>query len=79
MGAFMPKRTMACRTCGGDCVVRDAWASWSYERQEWELGDMFDYAFCIACETECAIQDTAAEMTQPDPSARKSRRLPTHD
>ena len=68
----MPKRTMACRTCGSDRVVRDAWACWSYERQEWEFGDMFDYAFCTGCENECTIQETAAELTPPHPSAPNS-------
>lgn len=57
----MSKLIISCRNCGSDRVVRDAWACWSYERQEWELGNMFDYAFCIACETECTIQEAAEE------------------
>ena len=57
----MSKLTISCRNCGSDRVVRNAWACWSYERQEWKLGNMFDYAFCITCEIECTIQETAEE------------------
>lgn len=52
----MPKRMLVCGTCGSDHIVRDAWAFWSFERQEWELGQGFDHAYCEACETDCTIE-----------------------
>ena len=53
---------MACRTCGSDRVVRDAWACWSVERQEWELGEIFDQAFCLNCEDDCTIESVPAAI-----------------
>lgn len=45
-----------CSHCRSENVVRDAWATWSFERQEWELGQAFDHAYCEACETDCTIE-----------------------
>jgi hypothetical protein len=35
--------------------MRDAWASWNYQKQEWELSQSFDHAFCEDCEGETKI------------------------
>ena len=48
--------TMRCTTCGGDNVLRDAWACWSNEQQTWELAQVFDHTFCEDCETDCQIE-----------------------
>jgi len=45
-----------CSHCHSEDVVRDAWASWSFETQEWELGQAFDHAYCQACESDCTIE-----------------------
>jgi len=45
----MPLR-IKCKTCGSEDVVRDAWASWDVDLQKWILADIFDHAFCNACE-----------------------------
>jgi len=50
------KLTMRCSNCGSEDVVRDAWARWSFEQQEWELGEIFDYAYCETCEGDCTIE-----------------------
>jgi hypothetical protein len=50
------KLTMRCSNCDSEDVVRDAWACWSFERQEWELSQIFDYAYCEACEGDCKIE-----------------------
>ena len=47
--------TFICSNCGSDQVVSDAWAEWSIETQQWELGEVFDHTFCLACETECGL------------------------
>ena len=49
-----------CSRCRSEDVVRDAWATWSFERQEWELGQAFDHAYCEACETDCTIETVPA-------------------
>lgn len=41
-----------CNHCGSDRVVKDAWAVWDPETQRWELGEAFDYSFCLNCERE---------------------------
>lgn len=50
-----PARIARCTTCGGGNVLRDAWACWSNEEQEWELAQVFDHAFCEDCDTDCQI------------------------
>jgi hypothetical protein len=56
------KVMMRCSTCHGEDVLRDAWACWSVERQEWELGQVFDHAFCETCDSECTIESAPAEI-----------------
>lgn len=53
---FAPKLIARCKTCQSEDVLLDAWASWSFERQEWVLGHTFDHAFCVTCEAECKIE-----------------------
>lgn len=43
---------VACKTCGSERVVRDAWACWNPEAGLWELETVFDDAFCNACENK---------------------------
>jgi hypothetical protein len=50
-------RIMRCAACQSDDVVRDAWASWSYQSQQWELSQVFDHAFCEQCESDCSIEE----------------------
>lgn len=40
-----------CATCGGDNVLKDAWARWDVELQEWQLDNVFDDAFCEDCDS----------------------------
>lgn len=56
-----------CGKCGSDEIVSDAWAEWSIETQQWELGQVFDQTFCLACETECTAQaqDVGPASTEP--------------
>lgn len=53
-----PKIIVRCATCHGERVMRDAWACWSYERQEWELGQAFDHAYCEDCEGDCTLEES---------------------
>jgi hypothetical protein len=52
---------MVCATCGSDDVLRDAWAEWDVEQQQWVLQNVFDHAVCEgACEGETRIKEIAA-------------------
>jgi hypothetical protein len=39
----------ACAKCGGTDVAKDAWARWNCASQAWELGEAFNFAFCLTC------------------------------
>lgn len=73
----LPTRTFVCRRCGSDQVVRDAWACWSVEDQEWELGEVFDYAFCMTCETDCDLLANESKI-QPPSSESPTNVHPDH-
>jgi len=38
-----------CPVCKSDRILRDAYASWNQETQEWELHDVYDYTACQDC------------------------------
>lgn len=45
-----------CPECGSERIAKDAWALFSVERQDWELGAIYDHTFCLECETETEIE-----------------------
>lgn len=55
------KLQMTCAHCGGVNVVRDAWASWDIDKQDWVLENIFDYTYCTDCENETSINETEIE------------------
>jgi hypothetical protein len=61
-----PKIRMVCEVCGSDEVMRDAWAVWNEDLQEWELGDIFDHAQCDRCEGETRIKEVPIEDEDED-------------
>ncbi|MDP8994903.1 MAG: hypothetical protein M3N07_07990 [Pseudomonadota bacterium] len=54
-----------CRTCRGTNVVRDAWAEWDAEAQQWVLGTVFDYAHCHNCEGETRLIEIELRTREP--------------
>lgn len=46
----MAREKPVCRTCGSPNVVKDAWAGWDEDKQNWVLENHFDDAFCNTCE-----------------------------
>ena len=50
-----------CQICGSTRVVRDAWACFNTQSGLWELEQVFDDAFCHACETETKLVWTRPE------------------
>lgn len=53
----MAKLRMVCANCGGTNVMRDAWAVWNEDAQDWELGNVFDHAHCDDCGGETSIEE----------------------
>ena len=53
--------TKHCVACGGQNVMRDAWATWDAELQLWVLGSTFDQAYCEDCDGETSIVDKPIE------------------
>lgn len=51
----MPKIKPVCTECGSDDVLRDAFADWDNEKQDWVLQNTFDFSFCNNCENECDL------------------------
>ncbi len=54
---------ICCKTCGGQNVKRDAWASWDPDIQEWVLEQVFDAGHCDDCGGETSL------TTEPLPAA----------
>lgn len=44
------KHIYVCNTCGNSNVLRDAWAVWDFEEQDWVLQQTFDDAYCQICD-----------------------------
>jgi hypothetical protein len=55
-GREEPKVRMVCEDCGSEEVSRDAWADWNVKTQDWELGAVFDYAYCHRCQGDARIE-----------------------
>ena len=59
------KLRMVCGRCGSEDVLADAFASWNFQLQEWQLDNTFDKgSVCNACDGECRIieQETDEEI-----------------
>ena len=60
---------VCCKTCGGQNVKRDAWASWDPDIQEWVLEQVFDAGHCDDCDGEASLTEeplpTAYEVWLP--------------
>lgn len=60
---------ICCKTCGGQNVKRDAWASWDPDTQEWVLEQVFDAGHCDDCDGETSLTEeplpTAYEVWLP--------------
>lgn len=57
---------MICANCGGENVMRDAWAVWDIDAQDWTLGNVFDQGYCDDCEGEASIEEVDADAVTED-------------
>ena len=54
------KFTIHCSNCGGQNIRADAYAEWKFERQEWELSNVFDARICDDCGHEVTAYEVEA-------------------
>ena len=47
--------TIVCNRCGSDDVMRDAYAVWSIEDQEWVTHSTYDHAYCYNCDGDTSL------------------------
>lgn len=57
------KVQMVCAHCGSSDVMRDAWAEWDVETQDWVLGTIFDHAHCNDCDGKTTLSEVALDGT----------------
>ena len=50
-----------CNHCGGDNILRDAFAEWDFQTQAWVLQNVFDEYFCEDCGGSTTIVDETME------------------
>lgn len=48
----MKKINIICAVCGSADILKDAYAKWDTEKQEWVLQNVFDNTDCNICEGE---------------------------
>jgi hypothetical protein len=53
--------------------MRDAWACWNTESQDWELQSVFDQGYCDDCEGEASLDEQPLEG---DPSCAHAPVVP---
>lgn len=55
-----------CSACGSERIVRDAWAYWDTQAQDWQLDAVFDYSFCLSCEEEAGMEWRSSPLTRTE-------------
>lgn len=52
------KVRMVCKYCKSEDVLVDAYASWDYDLQKWELEQTYDKgAYCNSCDKETRVEE----------------------
>jgi len=54
----MNRIKMVCNNCGSENVLKDAYAAWNVDSQQWELSNTFDNNIC----DDCGATDSVDEM-----------------
>lgn len=58
----MEKRIkMVCSKCGSENVVKDAFAEWNIDKQEWVLHSVYDFTSCNDCGEEDCVDEVEIE------------------
>lgn len=58
------KVNYVCKTCGSDLVLRDAYAEWDQDKQDWVIHAVYDAAVCEGeCNGEgCQIEEVELKL-----------------
>ncbi|SCM79925.1 hypothetical protein KL86PLE_90711 [uncultured Pleomorphomonas sp.] len=75
----MTKIKIVCSKCGGDTILRDAYAYWDVEAQEWALSSVYDAFLCSSCGHDACDEvpaDDDNEAFSPEQTAREYGWLP---
>ena len=56
---FEMKVRMVCDNCGSEDVLRDAFAKWDYDSQEWIFNSTLDTTSCNTCGEEDCVEEKA--------------------
>jgi len=56
------KIDIVCSQCGSDSVVKDAFARWDVEEQDWYLSSVYDFTVC----DDCGAEDCAKKVPYND-------------
>ncbi|MDR3470361.1 MAG: DUF3768 domain-containing protein [Devosia sp.] len=68
-----------CSHCGSDDVARDAWANWDPQARDWKVQQVFDQAFCFACDGETKLDwvpgacDSTSRIRDLNDALRRNR------
>jgi predicted RNA-binding Zn-ribbon protein involved in translation (DUF1610 family) len=75
----MPKIKIVCSKCGGDTILRDAYAYWDVETQQWALSSIYraDAFLCSSCGNDACDEVPADDEPEtPEQLARAEGWLP---
>lgn len=61
----MTRITIRCEKCGSPRVLKDAYAEWSDQAQDWVLQNAFDFTIC----DDCGAEECAKEVALPEETA----------
>ncbi len=64
-------KIMKCKHCNSASVMRDAWAQWDVDDQDWVLGSVFDQAYCNACSGETTLVEEEVQGESPNAVTQK--------
>lgn len=54
-----------CKYCGNERVLRDAYARWDYDLQEWVISSTYNSFYCDQCDGPTSlIEKTISEATK---------------
>ena len=58
-------KIMKCKHCSSASVMRDAWAAWDVDGQDWALENVFDQAYCNDCSKETSLIEEEVQGDSP--------------
>lgn len=63
----MKKEKIICAQCGSEEIAKDAFATWNFQNQEWELHSTYDTTKCLNEDCEADDSGKWINIEVPDP------------